>query len=122
MLGKKSSADLPSRKVLRPAPASPHPLTVEGASTCWKRRSPAIGARAVTVSEAALLVTAPPELLTVTVKFTPPSANAVAGVVKMGLVAPAMAAPFFAHWYCSDSPMVLTAKVADSPMGTLWSA
>jgi hypothetical protein len=28
------------------SPALPHPLTVEGASTCWKRRSPAIGARA----------------------------------------------------------------------------
>jgi hypothetical protein len=75
------------------------PFTVEGASTCWKRRSPAIGARAVTVSEAAWLVMVPVELLTVTVKLVPLSANTVAGVTYALLVAPGIATPFLAHWY-----------------------
>jgi hypothetical protein len=39
-----------------------------------------MGARAVTVRKAALLVTVPAELLTVTVKREPVSANPVAGV------------------------------------------
>src|SRR4051812_29122764 len=52
----------------------------------------------VTVRVAALLTTVPPALVTATVNRAPLSAVVVAGVVKLGEVAPAMAAPFFDHW------------------------
>src|SRR4051794_33070232 len=52
----------------------------------------------VTVSVAALLTTVPPALVTATVNRAPLSAVVVAGVVKLGAVAPAMAAPFLDHW------------------------
>jgi hypothetical protein len=45
-----------------------------------------------------LLVALPALLLTVTAKRAPSSAVVVGGVVYDALVAPAMFAPFFAHW------------------------
>jgi len=51
-----------------------------------------------TVNVALLLVTLPALLLTVTAKRAPSSAIVVGGVVYDALVAPAMFAPFFAHW------------------------
>src|SRR5262245_51568968 len=52
----------------------------------------------VTVRVAALLTTVPPAFVTATVNRAPLSAAVVAGVVKLGAVAPAIAAPFFDHW------------------------
>jgi hypothetical protein len=47
---------------------------------------------------AALLVTAPAELLTTTVKRDPLSDIVTGGVLYVAEVAPLMAAPFFSHW------------------------
>ena len=91
-----------------------------GASTCWKRISPAAGARAVTVSEALLLATEPAELLTDTEKVAPVSAKVVGAVVKLLELAPGIAAPSRYHWYRGAGPLALTANVAASPIGTLW--
>jgi hypothetical protein len=52
---------------------------------------------AFTVSVAALLVTLPKALLTVTVNSAPLSEADVAGVVYEAEVAPLMAVPFFFH-------------------------
>jgi hypothetical protein len=91
-----------------------------GASTCWKRISPAAGARAVTVREALLLPTEPPELRTVTEKLAPASEKVVAAVVKLLEVAPTITAPSRYHWYWGEGPVALTVNVAASPIGTLW--
>jgi hypothetical protein len=56
----------------------------------------AIGA--LTVRLAALLVTPPAVLLTVTVNWLPLSEIAAAEVVKVAEVAPVIALPFFCHW------------------------
>ena len=52
----------------------------------------------VTLSVAALLVTFPVTLLTLTENCAPLSEVVVAGVVYAAAVAPLIAAPFFFHW------------------------
>jgi hypothetical protein len=55
-------------------------------------------AAVVTVKMAALLVTAPAELLTTTVKRDPLSDIVTGRVLYVAEVAPLMTAPFFSHW------------------------
>lgn len=52
----------------------------------------------MTLRMAVALVTVPAALLTVTAKGARLSARAVAGVVWLLPVAPAMTVPFFVHW------------------------
>ena len=51
----------------------------------------------VTVRVAAVLLTLPPELLTITSNFVPLSEEVVAGVLYVALVAPLMLAEFLRH-------------------------
>ena len=74
----------------------------------------------VTVRLAALLVTLPVLLLTVTVNEAPLSEVDVAAVVYDAEVAPLIAAPFFFHWYVRVAvPVAVTAKLAVCPAVTL---
>lgn len=75
---------------------------------------------AVTVSVAALLVTLPTLLVTVTVNCAPLSAVVVAGVVYEGEVAPPMGVPPRVHWYDRvPVPVAVTLNVAVCPATTV---
>ena len=68
------------------------------------------------MSTAILLETEPSALLTETENVAPLSPITVAGVVKLGCVAPVIAAPPLLHWYENGAvPLAVTVNVAASP-------
>src|SRR6476660_204771 len=78
-------------------PPGDKPLMVEGALTCWKRRSPDLGVRGPTVSVTALLTTEPAEFVTVTENLEPLSTGATAAVVKVAPLLFGVGVPFSLH-------------------------
>lgn len=92
--------------------AGTKPSAVDGASTCWKRRSPAIGERGPTLRVADWLATELTEFEILTLNFEPLSPGTTVGVVKEDEVAPSIGIPFSLHWKVRGAgPVASTVKV-----------